>query len=281
MRILITGGNGMLGRTLQRRLAGNILSVADLPAVDITRLASADAAVAAFRPDAVVHCAAMTAVDACESEPDKAFAVNAAGSANIAAACRRHGARLIAVSTDYVFRGDLGRPYHEWDAPAPCTAYGASKLAGEEAVRAHCPDHAIVRTAWLYGSGGPSFYHAMLKLGSQAGDPLKVVDDQVGNPTSTDALAGFIGLLLENPLCGTFHASCEGETTWFGFAREIFWLKGLTRGLVPCTTAEFPRPAPRPANSRLEKRAMRLHGLPPMPHWKDALAQFVQENPAG
>ncbi len=275
MKILITGGNGMLGRTLQRRLAGHDLRVADLPEVDITRLAQVEAAVAAFRPDAVVHGAAMTAVDACEAEADKAFAVNAAGSANVAAACHRHGARLVAVSTDYVFRGDLDRPYHEWDEPAPRTVYGASKLAGEQAVRAHCPDHAIVRTAWLYGPGGPSFYHAMLKLGSQAGAPLKVVDDQAGNPTSTDALAGFIIRLLENPVCGTFHASCEGETTWFGFAREIFRLKGLARELTPCTTAEFPRPAPRPANSRLEKRAMRLHGLPPMPHWTEELARFV------
>jgi dTDP-4-dehydrorhamnose reductase len=278
MRILITGGNGMLGRTLQRRLAGHELCVADLPDVDITRQASVTAALATFRPDAVIHGAAMTAVDACETEPDKAFAVNAVGSANVAAACHRHGARLIAISTDYVFRGDLDRPYHEWDEPAPRTVYGASKLAGEQAVRAHCPDHAIVRTAWLYGPGGPSFYHAMLKLGSQAGAPLKVVDDQTGNPTSTDALAGFIARLLETPLCGTFHASCEGDTTWFGFAREIFRLKGLARDLVPCTTAEFPRPAPRPANSRLEKRAMRLHGLPPMPHWSEALAQFTAAN---
>ena len=278
MKVLITGGNGMLGRTLQRRLTGRELRIADLPDVDITSMDSIGAVVAAFTPDAVVHCAAMTAVDACETEPDNAFAVNAVGSANVAVACFRHHARLIAISTDYVFRGDLDRPYHEWDAPAPRTMYGASKLAGERAIRAHCPDHAILRTAWLYGAGGPSFYHTMLKLGSQAGDPLKVVADQLGNPTSTDALAGLIGRLLENPLCGTFHASCEGETSWFGFAQEIFRRNGLARALTPCATAEFPRPAPRPANSRLEKRALRLHGLPPMPQWLDALALFEREN---
>ncbi|MEI8079109.1 MAG: dTDP-4-dehydrorhamnose reductase [bacterium] len=277
MKVLITGGNGMLGRTLQRRLAGHDLRIADLPDVDITSMDSIGTIVAAFTPDAVIHGAAMTAVDACEKEPDNAFAVNAAGAANVAAACFRHQARLIAISTDYVFRGDLDRPYHEWDEPAPCTVYGASKLAGEQAIRAHCPDHAILRTAWLYGAGGPSFYHTMLKLGSQAGDPLKVVADQLGNPTSTDALAGLIGRLLENPLCGTFHASCEGETSWFGFAQEIFRRNGLARTLTPCATAEFPRPAPRPANSRLEKRALRLHGLPPMPQWLDALALFVSE----
>ena len=278
MKVLITGGNGMLGRTLQRRLTGRELRIADLPDVDITSMDSIGAVVAAFTPDAVVHCAAMTAVDACETEPDNAFAVNAVGSANVAVACFRHHARLIAISTDYVFRGDLDRPYHEWDAPAPRTMYGASKLAGERAIRAHCPDHAILRTAWLYVAGGPSFYHTMLKLGSQAGDPLKVVADQLGNPTSTDALAGLIGRLLENPLCGTFHASCEGETSWFGFAQEIFRRNGLARALTPCATAEFPRPAPRPANSRLEKRALRLHGLPPMPQWLDALALFEREN---
>lgn len=278
MKILLTGGNGMLGRTLQRRLTGHDLRIADLPDVDITRMDSIGAVVAAFTPDAVIHCAAMTAVDACEKEPGKAFAVNAAGSANVAATCFRCHARLIAISTDYVFRGDLDRPYHEWDEPAPCTVYGASKLAGEQAIRAHCPDHAILRTAWLYGAGGPSFYHTMLKLGSQAGDPLKVVADQLGNPTSTDALAGLIGRLLENPLCGTFHASCEGETSWFGFAQEIFRRNGLARALTSCATAEFPRPAPRPANSRLEKRALRAHCLPPMPQWLDALALFEREN---
>ena len=279
MKILITGGNGILGRTLQRRLVGHELRVADLPDVDITRLASFGTVMAVFSPDAVIHCAAMTAVDACETEPDKAFAINTIGSANVAATCFRHGTRLIAISTDYVFCGGLDRPYHEWDSPAPRTVYGSSKLAGENAIRQHCPDHAILRTAWLYGTGGPSFYHTMIKLGSLTGDPLKVVDDQIGNPTSTDALAGLIARLLETPACGTFHASCEGDVTWFGFAREIFRLKSLSRPLIPCTTAAFPRPAPRPTNSRLEKRALRLHGLPPMPHWTDALATFVRENP--
>jgi dTDP-4-dehydrorhamnose reductase len=219
----------------------------------------------------------MTAVDACESDAGKAYAVNAIGSANVAIACQRRGARLLAISTDYVFGGDLDRPYHEWDAPAPRTVYGASKLAGEQAVRAHCPDHAIVRTAWLYGPGGPSFYHTMLRLGAQQGPPLRVVDDQRGNPTTTDALATAIGWLLERPLAGTFHVSCEGEATWCEFAREIFRLRGLTRALTPCATAEYPRPAPRPANSRLEKRALRLHGLPALPHWREALAQFARD----
>jgi len=276
MKLLLTGGRGMLGRTLQRHFRQHELFVADLPEVDITDGRAVDQAVAAFAPEVVVHCAAMTQVDACETDSDKAYRINALGSAYVARAAARHGARLIAISTDYVFDGLLSRPYHEFDAPAPRTVYGASKFAGEEAVRRHCPDHTIVRIAWLYGEGGPSFLHTMLKLGAQEGGPLKIVNDQLGNPTSADAVAGLIGRLIENPVPGVVHGSCEGDATWFEFAQAIFKRAGLTRGLVPCTTAEFPRPAPRPANSRLEKRVLRLAGLPPMPHWEEALEKFVR-----
>lgn len=281
MKILITGGKGMLGRTLARRLQGHELFIADLPEVDITNLASLQPAITAFRPAVIIHCAAMTAVDACETQTDLAWKVNALGSANVAACAHRCGARLIAISTDYVFDGQLNRPYHEWDAPAPRTVYGQTKLAGEEAIRAHCPDHAIVRIAWLYGPSGPSFVHTMLKLGAQAGEPLKVVDDQIGNPTSTDAVAGLIEYLLANPLVGVIHGSCEGEVTWFGFTQEIFRVWKLARDVVPCTTAQYPRPAPRPANSRLEKRVLRIAGAPPLPHWSEALAAFARERPNG
>jgi dTDP-4-dehydrorhamnose reductase len=274
MRVLITGGKGMLGRTLQRRLVGYELAVADLPEVDIADGRAVERAVAGFRPDAVIHCAAMTQVDACETDSDKAFRVNTLGSAYVACAAARCGARVIALSTDYVFDGTLDRPYHEFDAPAPCTVYGASKLAGEEAVRRHCPDHTILRVAWLYGGDGPSFLHTMLRLGRQDGAPLRVVDDQRGNPTSTDAVSGLIVRLLENPIPGIVHGSCEGEATWYEFARAIFACAGLKRELEPCTTDEFPRPARRPANSRLEKRVLRLAGFPPMPHWEEALEQF-------
>ena len=279
MKLFITGGRGMLGRTLQRRLAEHDLTIADLPEVDITDGRVVEQAVAAFRPDTVIHCAAMTQVDVCESESDAAFRVNALGSANVARAAARHGARMIAISTDYVFDGLLERPYHEFDRPVPCTVYGASKLAGEEAVRSHSPDHTILRTAWLYGESGPSFLHTMLKLGAQDDRaPLRVVDDQMGNPTSADAVAGLIAQLLENPIPGVVHASCEGETTWFGFTREIFACAGIKRGLVPCATVDFPRPAPRPANSRLEKRVLRLAGFPQMPHWREECAAFIRSS---
>ena len=275
MRILITGGRGMLGRTLQRRLAQHELAVVDLPEVDITDGQAIERAFQVFLPDVVIHCAAMTQVDACETDSDKAFRVNALGSAYVARAAARCGARVMAISTDYVFDGTLDRPYHEFDIPAPRTVYGASKLAGEEAIRNHCPDHTILRVAWLYGEDGPSFLHTMLKLGAQAGEPLKVVDDQIGNPTSTEAVAELIDHLLNTPNPGVVHGSCEGETTWFGFAQAIFTCAGLRRDLIPCTTAEFPRPASRPINSRLEKRMLRLAGFPAMPHWQEECEKFV------
>ena len=278
MKILITGGKGMLGRTLQKVLAEDEIVVADLPECDITDAAGFDRFLAAAAPDAVIHCAAMTAVDKCESEVDLAYRLNAVGSMNVAAACHRHGVRLIAISTDYVFGGELDRPYHEFDvAGGAHTVYGKTKFAGEELIRRHCPNHLICRISWLYGAGGPSFVHAMMALADGTRPELKVVADQVGNPTSTLAVARRLGDLLARPeLVGTFHLTCEGEATWCDFAREIFRLAGKAQKVVPCTTEEFPRPAPRPRNSRLEKRMLRLCGLAPMPDWREALAEFMQ-----
>ena len=278
MKILLTGGKGMLGRTLVRELGGDFEVIAtDLPEADITDENAIDAVIAQYAPEAVIHCAAMTAVDKCETERDLAFRLNARGSANVAAACRRQGVRLIAISTDYVFEGDSDRPYHEFDRPTGGrTVYGQSKLAGEEAVRTLCPDHVICRISWLYGAGGPSFVHTMMNLADGTRPVLKVVADQRGNPTNTTAVARALRGILGRPnLCGTFHLTCEGEATWAEFAEEIFRLAGRQQKVQPCTTDEFPRPAPRPKNSRLEKMALRLAGLPPMPDWKEALAEFM------
>ena len=278
MRIVITGGKGMLGRTLQQVLSDNELIIADLPEADITDAAGFDAFLAAANADAVIHCAAMTAVDKCETEQDFAYKLNAVGSLNVAAACNRHNVRLIAISTDYVFKGDADRPYHEFDrADGGNTVYGQSKFAGEEFIRTHCPNHVICRISWLYGAGGPSFVHAMMNLADGTRPVLKVVNDQHGNPTSTLAVARQLKNILAEPeLAGTFHLTCEGEATWYEFAQEIFRLAWKNQQVEPCTTDEFPRPAPRPLNSRLEKRMLRLCGLPPMPDWHDALAEFMQ-----
>lgn len=268
----------MLGRTLQRVLSEHELIIADLPEWDITDADGFDSNLKATAPDAVIHCAAMTAVDKCESEPDLAYKLNAIGSMNVAAACHRNAVKLIAISTDYVFGGELDRPYHEFDvAGGAHTVYGASKFAGEEMIRRHCPNHIICRISWLYGNSGPSFVHSMLALADGTRPVLKVVADQHGNPTSTLAVARKLAELLQHPkLVGTFHLTCEGEATWAEFAEEIFRLSGIQQQIQPCTTDEFPRPAKRPLNSRLEKRMLRLCGLPPMPDWHDALAESLK-----
>lgn len=278
MKVLLTGGKGMLGRTICRVLGDKFEIIpTDLPEADIANEECIDSVIAKHQPDAVIHCAAMTAVDKCETEIDLAYRLNQRGSANVAAACNRHKVRLIAISTDYVFEGSADRPYNEFDeTTGGNTIYGKSKYAGEEAIRALCPNHVIARISWLYGFGGPSFVHAMIGLADGTRPTLKVVADQIGNPTSAIAVARKLGEILERPkLCGTFHMTCEGEASWADFAAEIFRQKGINLPITPCTTEEFPRPAPRPKNSRLDKMALRLAGLSPMPDWKEALAEFL------
>ena len=279
MKVLLTGGRGMLGRTITNGLTGFEVIPTDLPEADITDAAAFDALLKKHKPDAVIHCAAMTAVDKCESEFELACKINAAGSANVAISCHRNNIRLIAISTDYVFDGTLDRPYNEFDRPnGGNTVYGKSKFAGEEAIRCHCPDHVICRISWLYGPGGPSFVHTMLKLADGSRPELKVVADQIGNPTSTFAVTRQLqNILNRRELAGTFHLTCEGEASWADFAKEIFRQKNINQKVTPCRTDEFPRPAPRPANSRLEKLMLKLTGLPPMPHWKEALAEFLEK----
>lgn len=267
----------MLGRTLCAELSEFQMIPTDLPEADITDEHGINEVIRDCAPDAVIHCAAMTAVDKCETECDLAYRLNALGSANVASACARNGIRLIAISTDYVFDGASDRPYTEFDhAGGGHTVYGQSKFAGEEMIRHHCPNHVIARISWLYGAGGPSFVHTMLKLADGTRPELKVVSDQIGNPTSTLAVARKLREILLRPeLTGTFHMTCEGEASWYDFALEIFLLTGVSQKVLPCSTAEFPRPAPRPANSRLEKMMLRLSGLAPMPDWRQALAEFL------
>lgn len=283
MKVLLTGGRGMLGRTLSAELHDFDVIPTDLPEVDITNPASLEKALLQYRPDAVIHCAAMTAVDKCESESALAYKINEYGTANVAKACAAKNIRLIAISTDYVFDGDSGTPYSELDkATGGRTVYGKSKFAGEEAVRQYCPDHIIARISWLYGAGGPSFVHTMLKLADGTRPELKVVADQIGNPTSALAVARKLRELLNRPeLTGTFHLTCEGACSWAEFAVEIFKLAGRQQKVVFCTTEEFPRPAPRPQNSQLKKLMLQQHGLPPMPDWHNALKEFMQSEFSG
>ena len=269
----------MLGRTIVRMLSDRFIIIpTDLPEVDITQADSVGKALEKYAPDAVIHCAAMTAVDKCESERELAFHINEYGSAVVAEACRKFSVRLLAISTDYVFRGDRDEPYSENDtADGGRTVYGQSKFAGEEAVRRIYPENSLIcRISWLYGFGGPSFVHTMISLADGSRNELKVVADQCGNPTSTLAVARKLGELLERPeLTGVIHLTCEGEASWYGFACEIFRQMNITQRVVPCTTGEFPRPAPRPVNSRLTKGRLQEFGFTPMPQWQDALREFL------
>ena len=280
MKIVITGGKGMLGRTLQKELAEHEIVVADLPDWDITDDEGFLRKLMAAAPDVVIHCAAMTNVDACEADRDLAFKLNEEGSRNVALACSACGARLFAISTDYVFSGEPPREPWAWsetDIPRPRTAYGLSKFSGEQMVQMLNSDATVLRIAWLYGAGGPSFVHTMAKLGAEAGAPLRVVNDQSGNPTSAKAVADVIRFLLTRPdVSGIVHATCEDQCTWYDLACEVKRLMGdrFPRAVEPCTTEEFPRPAPRPHNSALKKSVLNVLGYR-TPNWKKALADFV------
>jgi dTDP-4-dehydrorhamnose reductase len=270
-RYLITGATGMLGRDLQRALAGRRVTAASRADLDVTDAAAVAAAVAAH--DVVVNAAAYTAVDDAEAHEDMAFAVNALGAQHLATAAAAHGARIVQVSTDYVFDGSSREPYAEGAPRHPVSAYGRSKAAGEERVLAAHPDGAyVVRTAWLYGEHGPNFAATMLRLATSR-DSWAVVDDQVGQPTWTMDLASRIVELLDSEAApGIYHGTNSGQTSWFGFARAVLEEASLDPSRVtPTTSADFPRSAPRPAYSVLAHDAWREAGLEPMRDWRAAL----------
>lgn len=279
MKILITGADGMLGRTLQRYFTEQTLLLPNKAELDIRDDGVVRAYLLEHRPELVIHCAAMTGVDRCETDKDLAWLTNVIGTRNIAQASEKIDARLINISTDYVFDGSFGRPYSEFDAAnGGETFYGRTKYEAERLVSQICTRYVNVRTSWLYGRGGPSFVHTMLDLAKKDLSYIKVVEDQMGNPTSTDAVAHVIVNLLSRPkFMGVLHASCEGETSWYGFAKKIFELAHVSQPVVPCSSEEYVRPAKRPKNSRLEKRVLKMLSLPPMPHWEEALADFLKK----
>ena len=276
MRILVTGGLGMLGRDLQDVLTtdGHEVTAVGRSDLDVTSASACLDAVAGH--DVVVNAAAWTKVDDAETQEGPAFSVNATGAANVARACSARGARLVHVSTDYVFAGDATTPYAE-DAPLdPQSAYGRTKAAGEWAVRAECPQSWVVRTAWLYGEHGPNFVKTMARLAGQH-DTVSVVDDQRGQPTWTYDLAGLVrDLVSAGAPFGTYHGTSAGETTWYGFTQEIYRQLGLDPDRVrPTTTDAFPRPAPRPAYSVLGHDAWAAAGLDPLRDWRSAIERSV------
>jgi dTDP-4-dehydrorhamnose reductase len=304
LRVLVTGGNGQLGRDVRDVLSGRVPSggvplheledsllptvgpgafevlSTDIDTLDLVDRAAVRDAVASFRPDLVLHGGAYTAVDACESDPDTAFAVNSMGTRHVAEATASVGAHLVYVSTDYVFDGTSDDPYVEWDSPAPRSVYGRSKLGGEQEVRAISGSAGtIVRTAWVSGAHGANMVKTALRLADASPDTtLRFVDDQHGCPTFTADLARAVVRLGADRRPGTFHVTNQGETTWFGFVRAVLATAGHDPSRVePIATAELdpPRPAHRPANSRLDNAALRLSGLPLLPRWEDALIRLI------
>ncbi|HEY5108947.1 MAG TPA: dTDP-4-dehydrorhamnose reductase [Acidimicrobiales bacterium] len=304
LRVLVTGGNGQLGRDVRDVLAGLVpvgglssselegtpfeavvpgtheVLATDIDTLDLVDRAAVRDAVEGFRPDLILHGGAYTAVDACESDPDTAFAVNSMGTRHMAEAAVAVGAHIVYVSTDYVFDGTSPVPYVEWDAPAPRSVYGRSKLGGELEIRALAgASGTIVRTAWVSGAHGANMVKTVQRVAAASPDGvLRFVDDQHGCPTFTADLARAIVRLGTDRRPGTFHVTNQGETSWFGFVKEVMATTGHDPARVqPIATSDLdpPRPAPRPANSRLDNAGLRLSGLPAMPRWQDALARLV------
>jgi dTDP-4-dehydrorhamnose reductase len=279
LKVLVTGANGQLGRELvclPERPDMEIVGFGreDLNVADLEQCRSV---IRAHRPDAIIHCAAYTKVDQAESEPDEAYRVNAWGTRNVALAAEEVGAKFVYISTDYVFDGKGSRPYREFDATNPQSVYGRSKLAGEQLTQSLSSRYFIVRTSWVYGKYGANFVKTMLKLAGER-DRLKVVHDQVGSPTYTLDLAHFLLDLVRTDYYGIYHASNSGICSWFEFAKAIFEERGINVQVDPCTTDEFPRPAPRPAYSVMDHGAIRIHGLKPFRPWREALRHYLQNS---
>src|SRR4051794_1354195 len=276
---LITGTSGQLGSDVVDvlRAYGEDVVAYDRSELDITDRSAIRSAFTVVQPSIVVNCAAFTAVDAAESDEDRALEVNAHGPAHLAAECVASGARLVHVSTDYVFAGDACEPYDERTRPAPRTAYGRTKAAGEQAVLTSGADVFVVRTAWLYGAAGANFVRSMARLARER-ETVQVVDDQVGSPTWSLHLArAVVGLAVSSADAGIYHCTNAGEASWYVFARAIFAELGLDPARVePTRSADFVRPAPRPAYSVLSTAKWDAAGLPAMPHWRDALAEAIE-----
>jgi dTDP-4-dehydrorhamnose reductase len=279
VRVVVTGAAGMLGREVTAACHARDHEVVALAhaALDITRPAAVDGAMSRYRPDAVVNCAAFTDVDGAEDDEAGAMRINDEGAALLAAAAASVGAKVLYPSSDYVFDGSARQPYVESDLPSPVSAYGRSKQAGETSVAVANPRHFVARSAWLFGLGGKNFVETMLRLGREQSEVM-VVSDQVGCPTYTAHLAASIAELVESDAYGIHHLAGGGECSWFEFAREIFRRAGVEFRVRACTTAEMPRPAPRPAYSVL--RSERHEGGTTLPPWEEGLDRYLAERKA-
>ncbi|ALP90961.1 dTDP-4-dehydrorhamnose reductase [Clostridium butyricum] len=289
MKILITGSKGQLGNELKDIInkgyseIGKVSKVIknsqvfdlDVDKLDITDLNSVKNVLDTIKPDVVINCAAATNVDGCESDEDFAFKVNALGPRNLAIVCEEMGARLVQVSTDYVFSGVGEKPLTEYDLTAPYSVYGKTKLLGENYVREFCSKYYIVRTAWLYGYVGHNFVYTMRRVGKEK-DSINVVNDQIGNPTHANDLAYHILKLIETDEYGIYHCTGKGECSWYDFAKMIIELSGEECIVNPCTSEEYKTPAKRPEYSSLDNMMLRNTVGDEMRNWQDAIKSFIE-----
>lgn len=275
MKVLVTGARGQLGTELLEAFPGhNVVPTT----IDVGDRDAVHAVVAESRPDRIVHAGAWTDVDGCEGDPDRAFRSNGLGTRNVVEAAARVGAHVVYISSDYVFSGEAGRPYTEWDEPGPLSVYGRSKLAGERELR---PSDCVVRTSWVCGRHGKNFVRTMLGR-ARLDQKTSVVDDQVGCPTMADDLAGMVARLAVDARPGIVHVTNQGAVSWFEFAREVFRVAGADPELVvPIATSELdpPRPAPRPRHSVLDNAVLRLSDLPLLPDFRESLPRLVDALP--
>ncbi len=278
MKILITGASGQLGSDLVKKLEKfyNVFPYSSNK-LDITNLKQFDNIVREINPDTIINCAAYTNVDACESNINKAFMVNAIGAKNCAIITNKYSLKLFHISTDYIFNGKTTKPYKEFDLPNPISVYGKSKLEGEINITNHCNRFFILRTAGVYGINGNNFVKTIIKVAKEQ-KKLKVVDDQVTTPTYTIDICNQILSLIETEYFGIYHASAEGSCSWYEFTKYILEISKIDAELTPCTTEEFPRPAKRPKFSVLENFNLKLIGLNRFRHWRDSLKDFLEKN---
>ncbi|MCE5324649.1 dTDP-4-dehydrorhamnose reductase [bacterium] len=283
MRVLVTGACGMLGRLVCEGLKKENHDIIPTDVIDGCEMLDISDTNAVFeiinrvKPEMVIHCAAMTDVDGCEREPDKAFKINAVGTWNLACACASIGCAIAYVCTDYVFNGEKGEAYTEFDPVNPISAYGASKLGGEMAVRELCPKHYVVRTSWVFAPHGKNFPLSILNA-AQKNKQLRIVADQVGCPTYAKDLAQFLISLVGSPLYGVYHYTNAGSCSWYEFAKEILKKAGMTDvEVIPIKSEDWPTPTKRPKYSVLRHYKMELLGRDNARSWQDAVSEFVRE----
>ncbi|PEL62679.1 dTDP-4-dehydrorhamnose reductase [Bacillus wiedmannii] len=277
-RIIITGANGQLGKQLQEELNAEEYDIYpfDKKLLDITNISRIQQVVQEIRPHIIIHCAAYTKVDHAEKEQDLAYVINAIGARNVAVASQVVGAKLVYISTDYVFQGDRPDGYHEFHNPSPINVYGASKYAGEQFVKELHNKYFIVRTSWLYGKYGNNFVKTMMRLGKERAE-LSVVADQIGSPTYVADLNVMINKLIHTSLYGTYHVSNRGSCSWFEFAKKIFSDANMKVNVLPVSTEEFGSAAARPKYSVFQHNMLRLNGFSQMPSWEEGLERFFIE----